>query len=134
MGIDYQERIPNNVHLSDDRRLQRALEAWQPNFLKWWGELGPTEFLDFDVYLRTAVSVDAKGWSNFGYVKMPDYRWGIFLAEPEEDRRIGFGEHKGLPAWQEGLFALMERNAVHVSDFFSLPSDNVVEIGRQISI
>ena len=101
MGIDYQERIPNNVHLSDDRRLQRALEAWQPNFLKWWGELGPTEFLDFDVYLRTAVSVDAKGWSNFGYVKMPDYRWGIFLAEPEEDRRIGFGEHKGLPAWQE---------------------------------
>ncbi len=41
---------------------------------------------------------------------------------------------KGLPAWQEGLFALMERNAVHVSDFFSLPSDNVVEIGRQISI
>ena len=63
MGIDYQERIPNNVNLSDDRRLQRALEAWQPNFLKWWGELGPTEYQMFDVYLRTAVSVDAKGWA-----------------------------------------------------------------------
>jgi KUP system potassium uptake protein len=41
---------------------------------------------------------------------------------------------KGLPAWQERFFALMERNAIHVSDFFSLPTDQVVEIGRQISI
>jgi KUP system potassium uptake protein len=41
---------------------------------------------------------------------------------------------KGLPAWQERCFALMERNAIHVSDFFSLPTDQVVEIGRQISI
>jgi KUP system potassium uptake protein len=40
----------------------------------------------------------------------------------------------GLPAWQERIFAVMERNAVHVSDFFHLPSDQVVEIGRQISI
>ena len=40
----------------------------------------------------------------------------------------------GLPAWQENLFAMMERNAAHVSDFFSLPNDQVVEIGRQISI
>jgi KUP system potassium uptake protein len=40
----------------------------------------------------------------------------------------------GLPAWQERLFAVMERNAVHVSDFFSLPSDQVVEIGRQVGI
>lgn len=41
---------------------------------------------------------------------------------------------RGLPAWQEAVFAMMERNAVHVSDFFRLPSDRVVEIGRQISI
>jgi len=40
----------------------------------------------------------------------------------------------GLPAWQERIFAVMERNAVHVSDFFSLPSDQVVEIGRQVAI
>jgi KUP system potassium uptake protein len=40
----------------------------------------------------------------------------------------------GLPQWQEGLFAVMERNAIHVSDFFSLPTDQVVEIGRQVSI
>jgi KUP system potassium uptake protein len=41
---------------------------------------------------------------------------------------------RGLPAWQEALFAIMERNAVHISDFLSLPSDQVVEIGRQIAI
>jgi benzoyl-CoA 2,3-dioxygenase component B len=33
---DYAEKIPNNVSLNDDRRLQRALESWQPNFLSWW--------------------------------------------------------------------------------------------------
>lgn len=101
MAIDYQERIPNNVDLSEDRRLQRALEAWQPNYLQWWQEMGPTEFQAHDVYLRTAVSVDSKGWANFGHVKMPDYRWGIFLAEPEADRKVNFGEHKGEAAWQD---------------------------------
>jgi KUP system potassium uptake protein len=40
----------------------------------------------------------------------------------------------GLPGWQERFFAVMERNAVHVSDFFSLPNDQVVEIGRQVAI
>jgi KUP system potassium uptake protein len=43
-------------------------------------------------------------------------------------------EGKALPKWIEGLFALMQRNSVHVSDFFRIPPDNVVEIGRQISI
>ena len=31
---------------------------------------------------------------------MPDYRWGGFLADPEPDRHIGFGDHKGEPVWQ----------------------------------
>jgi benzoyl-CoA 2,3-dioxygenase component B len=51
--------------------------------------------------LRTAISVDSKGWANYGYVRMPDYRWGIFLAEPEADRRIGFGDELGKPVWQQ---------------------------------
>ncbi len=101
MAVDYSERIPNNVSLSDDRRLQRALEAWQPRFLDWWRELGPEGFQAKDVYLRTATSVDADGWASYGWVKMPDYRWGIFLAEPEPARTIGFGDFFGAPAWQE---------------------------------
>jgi benzoyl-CoA 2,3-epoxidase subunit B len=101
MALNYSELIPNNVALSENRRLQRALEEWQPRFLDWWRELGPEGFQQRDVYLRTATSVDAQGWATFGYLKMPDYRWGIFLAEPEKDRRIGFGEHIGEPVWQE---------------------------------
>src|SRR6185437_15722643 len=34
-------------------------------------------------------------------------------------------EGDGLPAWQERILAVMERNAIHVSDFFSLPTDQV---------
>ena len=101
MSIDYNERIPNNVNLSDNRRLQRALESWQPKFQDWWSEMGPEGFQVQDIYLRTAVSVDAKGWANFGYVKMPDYRWGIFLTERQGERQVNFGDHKGEAAWQE---------------------------------
>ena len=72
-------RFPNNVNLADDRTLQRALEQWQPNFINWWDDIGPEGSSDYDVYLRTAVSVDPQGWAHFDYVKMPDYRWGIFL-------------------------------------------------------
>jgi benzoyl-CoA 2,3-epoxidase subunit B len=100
-SFDYNERIPNNVNLSEDRRLQRALERWQPEFLDWWRQLGPVEFQDADVYLRTAVSADRDGWAHFDHVKMPDYRWGIFLSEAEPDRRIGFGDNLGEPVWQE---------------------------------
>jgi KUP system potassium uptake protein len=39
-----------------------------------------------------------------------------------------------LPAWQEAIFAAMMRNASHVTDYFRLPSEQVVEIGRQLSI
>ncbi|HSX78539.1 MAG TPA: benzoyl-CoA 2,3-epoxidase subunit BoxB, partial [Candidatus Saccharimonadia bacterium] len=55
MSVNYSERIPNNVGLSENRRLQRALEAWQPNYMRWWQELGPEGALDYDVYLRTAI-------------------------------------------------------------------------------
>jgi benzoyl-CoA 2,3-epoxidase subunit B len=101
MNIDYQQKIPNNVDLAGDKTLQRALEHWQPEFLNWWGEMGPVGSHSFDVYLRTATSVDQAGWAQFGYVKMPDYRWGIFLNPAEPDRKIAFGAHRGEPAWQE---------------------------------
>ncbi|MGA8900332.1 potassium transporter Kup [Bradyrhizobium sp.] len=47
---------------------------------------------------------------------------------------MGREDKMGMPAWQAKLFVAMERNAVHVSDFFSLPGDQVVEIGRQVAI
>ncbi|MBT3245635.1 MAG: benzoyl-CoA 2,3-epoxidase subunit BoxB [Actinobacteria bacterium] len=99
--IDYTASIPNNVGIADDRRLQRALESWQPAYAAWWSELGPVGFQDKEVYLRTAVDVGREGWAHFDYVKMPDYRWGVFLSEPEPNRTIGFGDMKGGAAWQE---------------------------------
>ena len=100
-SINYSEKIPNNVNLSEDRTLARALEQWQPNYLSWWNDMGPDGSQDFDVYLRTAISVDPQGWAQFGHVKMPDYRWGIFLNPAEKDRKIHFGDHKGEDAWQD---------------------------------
>jgi benzoyl-CoA 2,3-dioxygenase component B len=99
--IDYSQRIPNNVNLSDDKALQRALEHWQPAFLNWWNDTGPMDSAALQVYLRTAISVERDGWANFGYVRMPEYRWGIFLVPRNEERKIAFGDHKGQPVWQE---------------------------------
>ena len=99
--IDLQALIPNNVDLADNRQLQRALEKWQPAFLNWWSEMGPSDFNANNVYLRTAVGVDAQGWASYGYTPMPDYRWGIFLADKEEGRKIGFGDFMGQDVWQD---------------------------------
>jgi benzoyl-CoA 2,3-dioxygenase component B len=96
------DRIPNNVSLSSNKRLQRALEHWQPKYLQWWHDMGPQGFQDYhQVYVRTAVSVDPDGWAHFEYVKLPEYRWGIFLADPVKDRTIGFGDFFGRPVWHE---------------------------------
>ena len=99
--MNYSDKIPNNVNLSEDRTLQRALEQWQPNYINWWNDMGPDHSHNFDVYLRTAVSVDPSGWAQFGHVKMPDYRWGIFLNQAEQDRKIHFGDHQGEDVWQD---------------------------------
>jgi len=99
--INYSEKIPNNVNLADDRALQRALERWQPEFRDWWRDMGPDGSANYDVYLRTAVSVEPQGWAQFDYVRMPDYRWGIFLNPVPAGATIGFGEHKGQPVWQD---------------------------------
>lgn len=100
-GFISNERIPNNVDLSSDKRLQRALERWLPKYLDWWMDMGPEGFQVDDIYLRTAISVEAGGWAHFDHVKMPEYRWGIFLEPNAKDRTIGFGDHMGEPVWQE---------------------------------
>ena len=100
--VNYSDLIPNNIDLNSDRRLKRALESWHPKFVNWWTTYGPDAHQDKAVYLRTAVSVDKAGWAQFGQAKMPDYRWGIFLAENgDDDKRVGFGEHRGEKVWQE---------------------------------
>jgi KUP system potassium uptake protein len=41
---------------------------------------------------------------------------------------------KALPRWVEGIYATMQRNAAHLIDYFQLPEDQVVELGRQVAI
>jgi benzoyl-CoA 2,3-dioxygenase component B len=99
--VDLNAKIPNNVGLSDDPKLQRALEKWLPSYLEWWHEMGPTDFEDKPVFLRTAISVERGGWANYDYVKMPDYRWGIFLQPSDGEPTIKCGDDAGAPAWAD---------------------------------
>ena len=86
-GIDYVERIPNNVNLAENRRLQRALEDWQPKFLDWWRDMGPEGFQAKDAYLRTAISVDAaaelEGRATAARASLSRAGWDIYLVQPE---------------------------------------------------
>ncbi len=113
-AIDYDGLIPNNVNLAGDARVKRALERWHPGYIDWWKDLGPEGFQESLVYLRTAVSVDAKGWAKFDYVRMPEYRWGILLAPAVEGRKIAFGAHLGEDAWQDvpGEYRAMLRRLI----------------------
>lgn len=112
--VDYDSLIPNNVGLAEDRRVMKALERWHPGYIDWWKSMGPDGFQESRVYLRTAIGVEKSGWAQFGYVKMPEYRWGVLLAPQVEDRRIGFGDHKGEPVWQEipGEYRSMMRRLI----------------------
>lgn len=100
-SIATHERIPNNVDLGSDRRLRRALESWQPRFLDWWQSQGPAHFDQDEVFLRTAISTEPGGWARYGHVRMPDYRWGIFLSDREPGRTVPCGDDAGKLAWQE---------------------------------
>ena len=101
-SADLTSKIPNNVGLSDDPKLRKALERWLPNYLDWWRDMGPSDFADKPVYLRTAISVDNAGWAHYDHVKMPDYRWGIFLNPLKEDEAtIKCGDDAGKAAWAE---------------------------------
>jgi KUP system potassium uptake protein len=107
-------------------------------------------------YVRTAdrVNVEEIGpnfWracAYYGFMQRPDIP-RLALAIQAKDPRIDLSDvvyyvgtetvvprtdRKGLPRWQEALFAALDRNAAHVTDFFQLPPDQVVEIGRQIAI
>ncbi|MFQ5512684.1 MAG: benzoyl-CoA 2,3-epoxidase subunit BoxB [Candidatus Krumholzibacteriia bacterium] len=100
-NVNYDDVVPNNVDLKDNRKLQRALAEWHPKFMKWWWERGPEGFQDNEVYLRTAISVDSSGWATYDYVRMPDYKWGIFLTPTKGEAKIHFGDRLGEDTWEE---------------------------------
>jgi KUP system potassium uptake protein len=93
-----------------------------PNFWRACARYGFMERPDIPALLR-----DAHGRGCMISLDDVTYYVGHETIVHREDRQA-------LPHWLERLFAFMQRNSVHVSDFFRLPPDAVVEIGRQISI
>jgi len=77
--VEYDTLIPNNVSLSSDRRVLKALEKWHPGYIDWWKDLGPVGFQDKLVYLRTAINVDKDGWATFDYVKSLNIDGAFYL-------------------------------------------------------
>jgi KUP system potassium uptake protein len=100
-----------------------TVEKIAPNFWRGRARYGFMERPDIPALLRQAHdTLDCK-------VTLDDitYYVGHETIVPREDERA-------LPRWLEALFAMMQRNTVHVSSFFRLPPEQVVEIGREISI
>jgi KUP system potassium uptake protein len=101
---------------------------------------------------RLQVSLEApnlwRATANFGFMERPDIpavlqeakRRGCNLLLDDVTYYVGHEtvvareDGKGVPKWLESIFAVMERNAAQVTDFFRLPVDQVVEIGRQVAI
>ena len=102
MNIDYDQKIPNNVNLSSDKTLQRALEHWQPSFLQWWGEMGPE---GSHALRRVSAHGHERRPGRLGAIRLrEDARLSVgnlSQSAAEPDRKIGFGAHNGEPAWQE---------------------------------
>ena len=106
--------------IDDDARLN--FEEIAPHFWRAAAHYGFMERPDIPALLETA---HAGGCG----VDLSDvtYYIGHETIVPSEDKN-------NLPRWVEALFAVMQRNSSHVSDYFKLPRDAVVEIGREVAI
>ena len=93
--IDRNAVIPNNVGLEGRPALAKTLAQFKGDYMKWWRECGPQGFDAADCYLRMPVAADARGWASYEYVKLPDFRWGVFQADRVEGRPALFGRLAG---------------------------------------
>ncbi len=100
--VDIDAKIPNNVDLAGDRRLQRALESWQPKFIRWWEELGPGRV---QARTRCSCAPPSTSASRAGPTSVtsrcPTTAGASSWPNPKQNRKIAFGEHKGEDVWQE---------------------------------
>jgi KUP system potassium uptake protein len=99
-----------------------SIELIAPNFWRAIAQYGFMERPDIPALLRQAKT---KGCT----LDLDDVTYYV-----GHETVIAKDDHKGMPYWAEICFAFMERNSVHVSDYFQLPQESLVEIGRQIVI
>jgi KUP system potassium uptake protein len=104
----------------EDDRLEFAEIA--PNFWRGSARYGFMERPDIPALLKTAHRLGCK-------IDLNDvtYYVGHETILPQK-------EGKGQPRWLEALFAFLQRNSAHATDYFQLPPDAVVEVGRLIAI
>jgi KUP system potassium uptake protein len=106
--------------ISDSERL--VVTEVQPNYWRGTAHFGFMEKPDIPAVLKQACAQNCS--LNLSHVV---YYVGHGAIVPKDDAR-------GLAKWQQALYIAMERNSIHVSDFFRLPDDNLVLIGRRIAI
>ena len=86
--------------------------------------------------------------ARYGFMERPDIALALELCAPEglqlEPMQVsyflsrekivpGTGE-KGLARWRDQIFSAMARNAGSITDFFNVPTNQVVELGTRIEI
>ncbi len=49
-------------------------------------------------------------------------------------RTIKPATKSAMPLWQDKLYIALARQAANATDFFSIPSDRVVELGAQVTV
>ena len=99
--MDLGAAIPNNVGLADNPRLLAMLEAFGGKYMAWWRDWGPQGFDATDIWLRRPLSIEAGGWADFDYMRLPDYRFGVYQTPAEPERRAGFGAIAGAPVFDD---------------------------------
>lgn len=104
----------------DDKRL--SVTPLAPNFWRATARFGFMERPDVPRLLQQACA--------FGCVlQLDDVTYYV-----GHESIVAAQAGKRVPAWLRECYALMSRNALHVGDFLRLPSQQVVEIGRQVGI
>ena len=97
LDINHRAAIPNNVGIEDGSALARTLAGFKTDYMKWWRECGPQGFDAAQCYLRLPVAADSRGWADYQYVKLEDFRWGVFQAERAPEKPALFGRPAGGP-------------------------------------
>jgi KUP system potassium uptake protein len=50
------------------------------------------------------------------------------------ERVVPRTDGRGLPRWMEAIFSALLRNSTHTPDYLNVPRDQLIDLGRQISI
>ncbi len=116
-AVDYDGLIPNNVGLSADPRLRRALESWHPRYARLVdGRAAPRGSSRPTSICAPQSASSPRAGPSSAMCGCPTIAGASSWRRRSQGRTIGFGAHKGEPAWQEvpGEYRAMLRRLVVV--------------------